>query len=120
MFLHLVDQQNCCFRQKFCNGVSRCYDHTLSEVLNPLLCISPAPRPHPHLKAPEMKLVELNINWAADEGIVKLGEGRRCTKFSALLFTAGVLLGILRVSANLRWHPRRSRAGSEETRVNQH
>lgn len=82
------------------------------------------PHPHLHLKAPaaqnEMKLVELNINRAADEGIVRKDEEKHCTKFSALLLTAGVLAGIIHVWANLRWHPRRSRAGCEETRVNQH
>lgn len=87
------------------------------------LCIPPT-HPHPHLKAPaaqsEMKLVELNINRAADERIVRKGEERRCTKFSALLLTAGVLAGIIHVLANLRWHPRRSPAASEETWVNQH
>lgn len=48
------------------------------------------------------------------------GEERRCTKFSALLLCTGVLAGIIHVSANLRRHPRRSWAASEETRVNQH
>lgn len=47
-------------------------------------------------------------------------ERRRCTKFSGLLLTADVLAGIIHVAANLRWHPGRSRAGSEESRVNQH
>lgn len=69
----------------------------------------------------EMKLVQLNINQAADEGIVRQAGERRCTKFSALLLTVDTLLGIIHVSANLHWHPRRpwsSRGGSGEARVN--
>lgn len=69
----------------------------------------------------EMKLVELNINRAPDERIVRKGEERRCTKLSGLLLSVGVVVGIIHVSANLRWHPTRprsSRGGSEEAGVN--